>query len=476
MARFHLLILVLLSAFAAAAQGQPRDYAISVDGVGYTADAAVISFTVSNQGGDALAASEVFISEYQTGQVVTSAELPALAADESRNFSLPMPLAGLTADNVSIQIQAGIDEFELEGSPIARNNTQLFLINRADAGLSGGDSAGSPGSSASAQNYDLYIPLVNLGFNFQDDGIEVNGRGYSQRDLLIFAGMTLAALFCLWLLSLILRLIFRRPPKFEPWQPPYAVNNWHDPNSALGRRQAWQFHAQSSAISAAGAPDQVTVIKRLLGRDGDILGGWMVRAVRTAQYDIYGRISRSEVVMSRKINQQLNRIMRRAPGLDTVELRKALTPVSKRLCKSALAAIEKQNRALPLALDMRLDGLQGEVRILFELYQYRNSAWHLIDHWEPELGQTGARVPEHLTFTLNGQLPGENYKEFKARLRDDMTNLLAGMLHHQQNGGAADMEPEQTAKRADPDPDPDPDQPVPSVGELLASDEETDAH
>ncbi len=474
MARLQLLILVLFSAFAVAAQAQPRDYAISVDGVSYTAEAAVISFTVSNQGGAALGASEVVISEYQTGQVLASVDLPALAADESRSFSLPMPLAGLPAGNVSIQIQAGVDEFELEGSPIARNNTQLFLINRADAGLSGADSAGSPGPSAPAQNYDLYIPLVNLGFNFQAHGIEVNGRSYSQNDLLIVAVMALAALFCLWLLSLILRLIFRRPPKFEPWQPPYAVNDWHDPNSALGRRQAWQFHAQSSAIAAAGAPDQVTVIKRLLGIDGDILGGWTIQAIRTAQYDIYGRISRSEVVMSRKINKQLNRIMRRAPDLDTVELRKALTPVSKGLCKSALAAIEKQNRALPLALDMRLDGLQGEVRILFELYQHRHSAWHLIDHWEPELGQTGARVPEHLTFTLNGQLPGENYKEFKTRLRADMTNLLAGMLHHQQNGGAADIEPEQPAQPMEPDTSPG--APLTGTDDLLAADEETDAH
>ena len=303
--------------------------------------------------------------------------MPALAADESRAFSLPLPLADLPADNVSIQIQAGIDEFELAGSPIARNNTQLFLINRAGAGLPGGGSGGAAGSSAPAQRYDCFIPLVNLGLNFGADGVEVNGRSYSRTDLLIIAALTLAALVCLWLLSLILRLIFRRPPKFEPWQPPYSVNNWHDPNSTLGRRQSWQFHAQSSAISAAGAPDQVTVIKRLLGGDGVILGGWTITAIRTVQYDVYGRISRTEVVMSRKVNRQLNRVLRRAPGLDSVALRKALAPVSKRLCKSALAAIEKQNRALPLAMDMRLEGPLGDVRILFELYQYRNEAWQL---------------------------------------------------------------------------------------------------
>ena len=363
----------------------------------------------------------------------------------SRPFTLPLPLADLPADNVSIQIQAGIDEFELAGSPIARNNIQLFVINWEDAGAAGvrreaGDSSGP------APSYDLVIPLLNLGINFQADGLEVDGRSYSRGDLLSFAAMAVAALFCLWLLSLILRLVFRRPPKFDSWQPPYAVNNWHDPNSALGRRQSWQFHAQSSAITAAGAPDQVTVIKRLLGRDGSILGGWTIRAIRTVQYDIYGRISRTEVVMPRKINRQLNRIIGRAPGLDSVELRKALAPVSRRLCRAALAAIEKQNRSLPLAMDMRLDGMQGDVRVLFELYQNRNDAWHLIDHWEPELGQIGARIPEHFTLTLNGQLPGETYREFKTRLRADMTQLLAQMLHQQQSGGAAETASEQPAQ------------------------------
>ena len=61
MARIQLLILVFISAFAAAAQARPRDYAITVDGVSYSAEAAVISFTVSNQGGDALAATEIVV-------------------------------------------------------------------------------------------------------------------------------------------------------------------------------------------------------------------------------------------------------------------------------------------------------------------------------------------------------------------------------------------------------------------------------
>ena len=180
MARLILLILVLHGAFAVGAQAQPRDYAITLDGVSYTAEAALVSITVANLGGDALAASEIVISEYQSGRALARQPLPALATGVAQTFTLPLSRADLPADNVSIQIQAGIDEFELEGSPIARNNRQLFVINPQEAGLP----AGTSPASTSAQTFDLYIPLVNLGLNFGAGGIEVNGRSYSQRDLL----------------------------------------------------------------------------------------------------------------------------------------------------------------------------------------------------------------------------------------------------------------------------------------------------
>ena len=428
MTRGKFLILVFFSCFVIAAQTQPRDYTISLPRVRFSADGrtATVNFSVSNRGGDALEDSQFVIAENSTGRIEITEALPVLAAGEERAFSFDLRLADFAEEDLFFKIEAGIDEYELAGSPIARNNVQIFRINKAEVGNSTGADAGIVPASPS---YDLYLPLVNLGIDFLADGIAVNGNRYGSGELLRFAGVMLVALFCLWLLSLILRLIFRRPPKFEPWQPPYAVNNWHDPNSALGRRQSWQFHAQNSTISAAPAPNQVTVIKRLTDNAGNSLGGWKITAIRTAQYDIYGRISRTEVVMPRKINKQLSRIAKRAQNMDNAELRKAIKPVARRLCQFALAAIEKQNRMLPLAMDMRLEGAQGEARVHFELYQCRHDAWHLIDQWEPEMGQMGARVPEHFTFSLNGQLPGESYREFKARLREDVAQLLVGLFY-----------------------------------------------
>ena len=436
-ARFALLICLWLVTPLGAAQNAPRDYSISPPRVNYTADGAVaiVSFTVSNQGGDAIQASQIVISEYQNGRVAISEPLPALAASQERSFSLQLPLASISPDGiVSFKIEAGIDGFELANSPIARDNTQLFHIDRAQARRAESDDQAPDSTDA---NYDLFVPFVNLGIRFLADGIQLNDSRYTGGGILRAIGALALALFCLWLLSLILRLIFRRPPRFDVWQPPYATNNWHDPNSDPGRRQSWQYHAQNSTLSAPSAPDQVMVVKRLLDKRGVILGSWKIKAMRTVQYDIYGRINRTEVLMPRKIISQLNRVIGRAPGLAEHELRKTMAPIAKGLCRHALAPVEKQNLMLPFALDIRFEGTMGAIRIQFELYQYQDSAWRLIDQWEPEFGSVGERVPEHFSFNINGQLSGESAKEFKRRLRDDMTLLLAGLFtHHRAEDGA----------------------------------------
>ena len=363
LARFALLICLWLVAHHGAAQAAPRDYSISPPRVNYTSDGkvAVVSFTVSNQGGDATGPSQIIVSEYQSGRVETIEQLPPLGAGQERNFSIQLPLAKLSADGIiSFKIEAGIDEFELANSPIARDNSQLFHIDRSGAAEADGNNRSSESATAAERTFDLYIPIVDVGIFFLEDGIQLNDSRYSGGDILRAIGTLALALFCLWLLSLILRLVFRRPPRFDVWQPPYAVNNWHDPNSALGRRQSWQFHAQNSTIAAPTSPNQVTVVKRLLGKRGVILGSWKIIAMRTVQYDIYGRINRTEVIMPQKIISQLNRVLRRAPNYDNHELHKGLSPIAKSLSKYALGPVEKQNLMLPFALDIRFEGVTAK--------------------------------------------------------------------------------------------------------------------
>ena len=429
MARWLIALGIALFGIVSYGQAIPRNYAITPPRVSYSADAAqaIIRFDISNRGGAAQADSQIVITEHLSGSAALNETLPALAADESRGFELCMPLVDLPDNDVFFRIQAGIDEFELAGSQIARDNEQLFRVNKAQA--SGGTGLCAEGAASPGEPFSLTIPLVNARVVFLGDSLAVNGSRIGTATALLAALILLALLtFCLWLLSLALRLLFRQPPKFEAWQPPYAHNNWYDMNSTLGRRQSWQYHAQSNLLGEATAPNQLVLLKHLLGRQKQVMGGWRVKAMRSMQYDIYGRISRTEVLMPRGVVDGLSKLLRRAPTLDDEALRKAAQPLAKRISRCALAPIEKQNLPLPIALEIRFEGAEGDARILFELFQYRGEDWQLLDAWEPDLGQTGARIPEQYAFTLSGQLPGEEARDYKRRLREDVTALLLRMV------------------------------------------------
>ncbi|MCY4464109.1 MAG: hypothetical protein OXE46_01070 [Chloroflexi bacterium] len=419
---------MLLFGFVALGQAGPRNYAITPPRVSYSADTAhaIVSFEISNRGAAATVATEIVITQHENGQTTHIEELPALAESESRDFDICLPLANLPGEDVFFRIIAGIDEYELAGSRIARDNEQLFRVNKAQAVAGSGVCAGSSTSTAPLS---LTMPLLGWRVVFLGNSIAVNG---SQLDygaaLLAFAALLAALAFCLWLLSLVLRLLFRQPPKFNTWQPPYAHNNWYDMNSTLGRRQSWQYHAQNNLLGEATAPDQLVLVKHLLGRQKEVMGSWRVKAMRSIQYDIYGRISRTEVLMPLGVIDKLNRLLQRAPTLDEAALHKAIESLAKRISRATLSPIEKQNLPLPIVLEFRFESEGSEARILFELYQYRGEDWQLLDAWEPDLGQTGARIPEQFSFTLNGQLPGEEAREYKLRLRADVAALLLRMI------------------------------------------------
>ena len=426
MIRWLLALGMLLSGFVASGQAGPRNYAITPPRVSYSDDVAhaIVSFAVSNRGAAGTVATEIVITQHENGQTSYVEELPALAEGESRDFDICLPLADLPGEDVFFRISAGIDEYELAGSRIARDNEQLFRINKAQAvagsGVCGATSTGP---------FTLTIPLLGWQVVFLGDSIAVNGGQLNYGVALLAFLFFLAALaFCLWLLSLVLRLLFRQPPKFDTWQPPYAHNNWYDMNSTLGRRQSWQYHAQNNLLGEASAPDQLVLVKHLLGRQKEIMGGWRIKAMRSIQYDIYGRISRTEVLMPRGVIEKLNRLLQRAPTLDEAALQKEIEPLAKRISRVTLSPVEKQNLPLPIALEIRFESETGEARILFELYQFLSEDWRLLDAWEPDLGQTGARIPEQFNFTLNGQLPGEAAREYKLRLQADMAALLQRMI------------------------------------------------
>ena len=432
------LVAVLCSvAWVALAQDEARDYAITTPLVSYSSDGAtaIVTLNITNQGSDAVEESTITIADNESGRIETSVDLPPLASGEVYPFSAELALDQFPEGDVFLKIEVGIDQYELAGSPNARDNSQLFRINVAEA-REAATVAGPPSPNERA-GFGFVVPLLNIEVKFLADGIGINDSVFSQTQILVGILVLALGLVLLWFVSLILRLIFRRSPSFDVWQPPYAAGAYFDPDSTQGRRQSWQYHAQNSAINAPCTPNHLVVVKRLVNAEGHTLGSWIIKAIRSEQYDIYGRISHTEAVMPRKIVKQLNKIVGRSGEMDNQQLNKALQPIANRMSKAALRRIEKQNRSLPIALDIRFEGAAGEAHIVFELYQCRNAAWRLIDQWEPELGMIGSRVPEQFTYSLNGMLPGENYREFKVRIPHDLTVLLGGLLYHQQSTSEA---------------------------------------
>ena len=432
MARWKVLVCIWMMSIVGMAQPAQRDYAVSQrEAVRYSDDGltAAVALTVTNQGGDAVEETQINIAQSSDNRIIYNEALRPLAANEEATFDVPVQLADFPVGDHFFEVEVGIDQYELAGSSIALNNSLLFTVSVTEDMKA----AAAPAASADLAVYDLWIPLVNVGINILEDGIQLNGSRYTAPQILIGLVMVVSGLFLLWLLGLILRLLLYPSPKFGTWHPPYAVNIYHDPDSTTGRRQSWQQHAQNSTITAPCSPNHVVVLKRLLDMEGFILGGWNIKAIRTVQYDMYGHINRTEVIMSAKLTRQLNKAVRRAQQYDHQQLRNALQPIARQLGKAALKPVSKQNMMLPIALDFRFEGKHGEVRIVFELYQCRDDAWHLIDQWEPELGMVGANIPESFTYTLNGLLPGETPKEYRQRLPEDVACLLGSLLYHHQS-------------------------------------------
>ncbi|MEP7290958.1 MAG: hypothetical protein ABI835_04200 [Chloroflexota bacterium] len=231
------------------------------------------------------------------------------------------------------------------------------------------------------------------------------------------------------LVALILRALFSRPPVLPAWQPPYIITPLIDPNSTNGRRQLWQQHAESDTLPAPCAPGNYMVRKLLIGSDGAKLGGWRVNGLRISQYDRYGRVARSQVVLPKGVVRSLDRAVRKSANLnDPGRAENAVRSAAHALTATLLKKMSRQNAILPIALDIRFFGMHGEVRILFELYGCNAGAWQEIDHWEPEMRVVNGSIYENFTYTLLGQFPQENSKQFRQRLEGDMRRLLAVMV------------------------------------------------
>lgn len=244
---------------------------------------------------------------------------------------------------------------------------------------------------------------------------------------LIAAGGLLLVL--LWVITILLRLIFSREQSFPMWQPPYLVPPVINPNTLPGRRLLWQGQTSSDALPLSMRWGEYAARKRLTSIEGKPLGRWTLTDVRLMQYDVYGRIARTQVMISNRLVRRLRTLIaKQSRKPNTPEkLRRSLKPIVEKMLQRSRRA-SRRTPTLPLAIDLRFRGTHGEVRVVFELLQSVSNGWELVDRWEPELQFLKSRVVENYTYTLAGQQVSEPTRAFHQRQQDDLTYMLASML------------------------------------------------
>jgi hypothetical protein len=247
---------------------------------------------------------------------------------------------------------------------------------------------------------------------------------------LVIAGIVAAIgilLVIIWLFTVILRLLFDHKPTFPAWQPPYLPNAMINPNTTGGRRQLWQQQAQSDALPLPCDSGSHIARKLLIGMNGAKLGGWQITGLRLSQYDMYGRLGKTQVIADNRTLKRANKALRNARKWSVEKTEKSARSLAKALLKPFRKRISR-TAPLPIALDVRFKGNRGSVRLLFELHQCMGDRWQIIDTWEPEMNISSSILQENYTYALFGKRGAETRKQFEKRLQSDLTSVIAAMI------------------------------------------------
>lgn len=415
--RLILLLLFLFYAFPIAAQQTP-DYSIRSIRTPETDDQIIIQFEVLNTGAPATQSTTAEVTIATTGETVASQEVPPLNENEQATITVSIsPVApGLTpGERVLFLIRVGIGDIEAANSNTVGDNsaiTPAVIVPVSDTVQPtlippGEPDAGQPPSFGLP--FDLNIDLSN------------------PLHIALLIGAAGILLILLWMLTIILRLLLSRPPVFTTWQPPYVYMPLMNPESTIGRRQLWQQHAQSDALPMPCSAGNFLARKVLIGMSGEKLAGWQVSGMRISQYDMYGRVARSQTVAHKGVVKSLDRAMRKRHKLTGDRLDKAVRPAARGLLKE-FRKRSKRTPSLPIALDIRFTGLHGEVRIVFELFQCISDQWQMVDQWEPEMTVLSGSITENFTYSLFGQRPSETNRQYRQRLEKDLVQMLSAMI------------------------------------------------
>lgn len=473
-ALFILLSAFLLSLFPGAVlaqSNQPPDYRIYVISNQLSADGAQITLELGiyNIGGAANVEATVFLTNATNGEQLGVERIRPLAAQDTETVTFDISTLNFPAGSAqSFQASVGVDEVEARGSATVGNNEARIgitipqragapAVTAAPAGATPGipsqptpGAAGTPAATIPPPpapsptpftikigDRTISVPVPQIPQQFNLLGQQVNLNNPLHLGLLIAAGG--AALLLLWVITVILRLMFYRAPVFTAWQPAYAITPFLDPNTPAGRRQLWQQHAQNDMLPGGAVEGNYHIRKLLQGSDGSNLGGWHITGMRISQYDMYGRVSRSHSIAPPGLVKRLDGIARKGRKMDEARVRRRVAPVAKDLLTLMHNRVKNRNLMLPLALDIRLRGMHGEVRIVFELHQCQRGMWRVIDTWEPEMTIYGGSIQENFTYTFYGKRPDEKPGAYRKRLQQELTFAFTNMIR--QTPAAASANP-----------------------------------
>jgi hypothetical protein len=430
-------VILISGANAALAQpGAGADYAIqSPRQAQFSADSVVVQFDLVNVGGPAAQPASVELRYAATNAVITALQQPPIAPGERTTITLTVPLsqfAGAPSPLVNLCLVAYFntpllcstaDDSVLPysvilptasvGSPGAQSIPTLSPIMLTPTGPTA--PAVSPGSASSLTRIgDFELPF----------GLDL----YNPIHIAILIGVFGLLLIVLWLITVIVRLLFARERTFPSWQPPYGVSAMINPNSTAGRRQLWQQHALADALPIPCTSGDYMARKILIGMNGEKLKNWRVTAARISQYDMYGRVARTQTLLSPRVVKRLDAAVRRSSKMTPKRATRTARSLARRIMGEFKRKL-KRTPTLPISLDLRFRGNHGDVRIVFELYQCADGlSWSLIDQWEPEMQVISPSMQENFTYALYGQRTTETRSAFYKRLTADIASVLTGMI------------------------------------------------
>lgn len=399
-----LLICILSVTALAQAQGEEAGYVIRNISRTFTNDnrELQVQFDIINLGSPDTPALVVSVVDTASEVVLAQQSVRPLNVNERAT----VPLVVLTS-----VLQPGPQNLRIV---LAGGDQELAF---ATIGITVPEAAASPTAESPAPDDEGDFALLNVPVDLSNP-----------LHVLALAGIALAGLLLLLVLILLVRVILHREPRLSGWQPPYAATPQMDPSSQIARRQGWQIHAQNDA-NPPSTVNEGTVHVRKLVTNAEGLDNWQIKGVRLVLYDQYGRVHRTEALISSRQLKRLNRAAQLTPGETAAQTLKRLRPVAKSLVSRFRGKLSNRSAMLPVAMDIRLQGKQGDVQIMMELFMFQHGHWQILDRWEPELVVPTGLIEENLTYSLYGMRPDENLRAYTRRLQEDVARTLAQLLN-----------------------------------------------